>query len=443
MRRFLLAALLLLLSGALFAELQGYPKTIIAEDFTAGCANCTDSYSGLDVVHSQYDRTEFNSVRYYPLAHPLGNPETDALFELYDVTYTPYVFFNGIIESGGGGSVVASGEPYLEIMQQLYFQESPIKLEINSFNAETGDIQATVEMLSPTYTLENKTIKFLLLEDDVISYETHVTRDIIKDNITLQGQGNTTFFQNSFKTNDEWVTENLQAVAFVQVNGLEIIQSASTYPTPQYKVRGWVPFPLQHTSGVSGSYSSENFAVVNFGDNLDATAELIVDSAPAGWQIFLADDQNTYTEPVSFNLAANENKIFYYKVESTSSGSAEFHLQITSDDLEEPYEIPFNFAVNTANETEAVPNITQIYNFPNPFNPSTSISWKGFSQNEQVKVQIFNSKGQIIRRFTNIENNHIEWNGKDNQDNIVNSGIYFYKVSSKEKSMYGKMLLLK
>ena len=95
MKRFLLAALLLLLCGALFAELQGYPKTIIAEDFTAGCANCTDSYSGLDVVHSQYDRTEFNSVRYYPLGHPLGNAETDALFGLYDVSYTPYVFFNG------------------------------------------------------------------------------------------------------------------------------------------------------------------------------------------------------------------------------------------------------------------------------------------------------------------------------------------------------------
>jgi hypothetical protein len=443
MKRFLLAFLLLLLSGALFAELQGYPKTIIAEDFTAGCANCTDSYSGLDVVHSQYDRTEFNSVRYYPLAHPLGNAETNAMFELYDVSYTPYVFFNGIIEYGGGGSVVASGEPYLEIMQQLYFQESPIKLVIDSFNATTGDIQVTVDMLSPNYTLENKTIKFLLLEDNVISSETHVTRDIIKDNISLQGQGNTAFFQNTFKTNDEWVTENLQAVAFVQVNGLEIIQSASTYPTPQYKVRGWVPFPLQQTSGVSGSYNSEDFAVVNFGDNLDITAELIVDSAPANWQIFLADDQNTYTEPVTFNLAANEHKNFYYLVESTNSGGAEFHLQITSNVLDEPYQIPFTFAVNTANQEETVPAISKTYNFPNPFNPSTSIFWEGFSQNESVQVQIFNSKGQIIRSFTNIENNYIEWNGKDNQDNIVNSGIYFYKVSSKDKSKYGKMLLLK
>ncbi|MDY6916293.1 MAG: T9SS type A sorting domain-containing protein [Candidatus Cloacimonadota bacterium] len=443
MKRFYLMFLLLLMCGVLFAELEGYPKTILAENFTSGCANCTDSYSGLDVVHNQYDRTEFNSVRYYPQSHPLGNEETNAIYSLYGISYTPFVIFDGVHEYGGGGSVIATGEPYLEIVEDIYFQDSPIKMQIDTFDPQTGDIRVYVQMISSNYDITEQTIRLLLLEDDVISFDTHVTRDIIKDSITLQEQGEATIFQHSFKIDTEWETENLQAVAYVQSDGFDIIQSTSTYPTPQYKVRGWVPFDLIQTSGSSGSYTSENFGIVNFGEDLEVTAELIVDSAPVDWQIYLCDEENTYTQPVTFNLNEQDSKIFYYSIESSSSANAEFHLKISSENLEEHYEIPFTFAVNTSYETQTVSPSYLVYNYPNPFNPSTTIFFNEFSRNKPVEIEIFNTKGQLINSFIENDRNWTEWDGQDSSGNPVSSGIYLYKVKTENKQATGKMMLIK
>jgi len=85
-------------------------------------------------------------------------------------------------------------------------------------------------------------------------------------------------------------------------------------------------------------------------------------------------------------------------------------------------------------------------NYPNPFNPVTNIS---FSVKEEgfVKLKVFNARGQLVR--TLISENMQEgvhftsWNGKDNSNKSVSSGIYFYKMDSKNYSSVRKMILMK
>ncbi|NQV17224.1 MAG: S8 family serine peptidase [Armatimonadetes bacterium] len=85
-------------------------------------------------------------------------------------------------------------------------------------------------------------------------------------------------------------------------------------------------------------------------------------------------------------------------------------------------------------------------NYPNPFNPQTSINFS-LKENSFVKLEIFNIKGQLIKtlisdtyeagvHFTN-------WTGIDNSGKSIGSGIYLYKLETKDYSASRKMLLLK
>jgi hypothetical protein len=92
--------------------------------------------------------------------------------------------------------------------------------------------------------------------------------------------------------------------------------------------------------------------------------------------------------------------------------------------------------------------LSNISNFPNPFNPSTTIHFDLLKDiNEKIKVTIFNIKGQKIIEL--IDNNMkkgshlISWNGKDSKNNFISSGIYFYKITVGESITVNKMILLK
>ncbi len=86
-------------------------------------------------------------------------------------------------------------------------------------------------------------------------------------------------------------------------------------------------------------------------------------------------------------------------------------------------------------------------NYPNPFNPVTNIAFD-LNRNETVSLKVYNLKGQLVKTLVNKDylekGNHIYiWNGIDNQDKQVSSGVYFYKLEGENHSQTKKMLLLK
>ena len=85
-------------------------------------------------------------------------------------------------------------------------------------------------------------------------------------------------------------------------------------------------------------------------------------------------------------------------------------------------------------------------NFPNPFNSSTSIKYKIFKSGP-VKIAIINSKGEEVRSIINkyhlVGEYLIQWDGRNDQGINMASGIYFYKIISKERIKTQKMIYLK
>jgi hypothetical protein len=85
-------------------------------------------------------------------------------------------------------------------------------------------------------------------------------------------------------------------------------------------------------------------------------------------------------------------------------------------------------------------------NFPNPFNPSTTIEYQ-VSKLMNVKLNIYNSIGQLIKNLLNEEKSvgdySIVWNGKDNNGNLVSSGTYYYQLQTGDYVQAKKMILIK
>jgi|GEM_PF-4757795 len=89
-------------------------------------------------------------------------------------------------------------------------------------------------------------------------------------------------------------------------------------------------------------------------------------------------------------------------------------------------------------------------NFPNPFNPTTTISFdilgtSGTKQN--VSLIIYDSRGHHVKTLVDRtrEPGHyqIQWDGKNTTDEAVGSGIYFYKLTAGDKTVTRKMMITK
>jgi hypothetical protein len=85
-------------------------------------------------------------------------------------------------------------------------------------------------------------------------------------------------------------------------------------------------------------------------------------------------------------------------------------------------------------------------NYPNPFNPSTTISYS-LKDDAKVVLEVYNIKGQLVKTLAGglmSKGKHsIVWEGKDNAGTQCASGIYLYKLRTGNTSITRKMMLLK
>ncbi|MCL2064008.1 MAG: T9SS type A sorting domain-containing protein [Candidatus Cloacimonetes bacterium] len=98
-------------------------------------------------------------------------------------------------------------------------------------------------------------------------------------------------------------------------------------------------------------------------------------------------------------------------------------------------------------DENALPLITELLgNFPNPFNPETTIRFN-LAVDSMVSIDIFNIRGQKIKSLLNdfrISGEHqVIWNGLDDFGRSVGSGVYFYQMITDEYSKTMRMLMLK
>jgi len=93
------------------------------------------------------------------------------------------------------------------------------------------------------------------------------------------------------------------------------------------------------------------------------------------------------------------------------------------------------------------PHNNMIYirqNAPNPFKGSTSISYSLPKNSENAVITIYNVKGDVVKEFT-LEDTEgdVVWNGFDQNDKAVASGVYFYRLQGDSISQTRTMTFMK
>ena len=122
-------------------------------------------------------------------------------------------------------------------------------------------------------------------------------------------------------------------------------------------------------------------------------------------------------------------------------------LEHTSDDSLTTHTMNIS-AIALSLVNDYVPESVSIKsNYPNPFNPSTTILVKVL-KSDYMQINIFDSNGKLVKKLFNGQLSTgqytFRWNGSDKYNTMVSSGIYFCKVIKNNNILSSqKMVLLK
>ena len=94
-----------------------------------------------------------------------------------------------------------------------------------------------------------------------------------------------------------------------------------------------------------------------------------------------------------------------------------------------------------------IPSRLEVVNYPNPFNPSTTIEF-ALPQAAPVSLQIVDPRGRLVStllagKFYNAGRHHVQWLGRSDDGRTVPSGVYYYRCLAGGETVTGRMLLLK
>ncbi len=110
-------------------------------------------------------------------------------------------------------------------------------------------------------------------------------------------------------------------------------------------------------------------------------------------------------------------------------------------------DINFDLPIVSSSDVTITPNAELLgQNYPNPFNPTTTIAFNMVEEGN-VSIEVFNIKGQLVKTLINehmeVGDHSLVWEGTNDNNQKVSSGIYFYKMKSANYSSTKKMILMK
>ena len=209
---------------------------------------------------------------------------------------------------------------------------------------------------------------------------------------------------------------------------------------------------------------------LNYGHNLFGDPEMPVwteipsvlllahrEEVGKGWQkldFFVSSEQRGIGQAL-ICLTLRDRMVFLGESEPYGRLSCEVNL----DDVGElsvvatkPNFIPYEGSITIVDEGDVDPGIEsfQLFqNFPNPFNPATTIRFSVGSGQTTVhtRLRVYNILGQKIRTLVdeprNAGSHKVIWDGKDDSGKDVASGVYLYRIEAGDFTEAKKLVLLK
>jgi len=352
---------------------------------------------------------------------------------------------NPLVYENGWGKVFGSvfeikSNGYLTPVTETYSEETSeitiYALDANDEPIDGARIKLRVDAVSDNWGYTDNEGKYTFIVGEGRNYYARMDSDIGSDPID---------------------TNQYYEIALNSVGGQSYIyytEAAGAMPEVSYNS---IPIPEDNEDDfkLEIDITAENQVIngIIIMDDLDATHFY---NSQAGGKInfFMADwiGYNYYTDGQLFDT--------FNEATSLSNGNIEFNIPAdqawyaffdNGDNLNNPQHISgsarlYEYEDSSIEEDLISAAVNTLSNYPNPFNPTTTISYNLNTESE-VRIEIFNIKGQKINTLIDEEvsagNHTLEWDGKDSSDRSVSSGIYFYKLRSNDFTITNKMLLMK
>ena len=105
-----------------------------------------------------------------------------------------------------------------------------------------------------------------------------------------------------------------------------------------------------------------------------------------------------------------------------------------------------NYLKNYSEESSFNPINISLNNYPNPFNPITTISYD-LTEDTNIEISIYDMMGRVVKSLINTNQNSgyksVIWNATNDQGQSVSAGVYLYCIKAGDFRQTKKMVLLK
>ncbi len=259
------------------------------------------------------------------------------------------------------------------------------------------------------------------------------------DNVTLNG----TDSYDPENENLTYVWTSPEGIILDDVNSVN-----PTFTAPDVNEETTFTFSLVVSDGEFDSQPDEvNVTVLPMlpVNNLTANSNGLVEWEPPSNAKDFTNHYNIYLDGEL--LQTNYEETFYQLTNLEDNIQYEVGLSAVYDEGESDIIIATFTFINTENENNALESNKLLGNYPNPFNPRTTIYFS-ITKNAKINLSIYNAKGQKVKSLITNEYkkgmHSIVWEGKNDFGKPVSSGIYFYVLNiDNESQIIKKCLLLK
>ncbi|MCF7912457.1 MAG: C10 family peptidase [Candidatus Cloacimonetes bacterium] len=167
--------------------------------------------------------------------------------------------------------------------------------------------------------------------------------------------------------------------------------------------------------------SSRMFQYYNIYRNINSTAYTLLDTT----------SQSSYLDQITIP----QSLCYGYYITAVYSQSNESHA---SNSVFIEYNSPVS--------NDEIESSSRLANYPNPFNPSTTICFS-LQDNSSIELEVYNIKGQQVKILATGEfekGEHLMvWDGTDDKQQPVAAGVYFYRLKAEGVSEIKRMVLIK
>ena len=152
-------------------------------------------------------------------------------------------------------------------------------------------------------------------------------------------------------------------------------------------------------------------------------------------------------EPVTIMAGENGECLLSFTISVTSAPATDYASLpvVLADDAGNLWTVLFSVSTGTAGDTPLVFDTALTANYPNPFNPKTTIPYS-LAESAQVEMTIYNILGQRIRTLLDGHQSpgaySVVWDGRDEQGRSVSSGVYLCRFRAGGFSSVQRMMLI-